>query len=482
MRTKRVDKIISLFMVVIMLLGTLISVNAETISSPQGSGKSKVTADIEPAIFSATVPYVLPISVDADNNVSVADNAQIVNNANGPINVVGAEISTNNGWELVDSSVNFKSVPVNSKQIKLEVMNTSLNPSGSVDTSLFDTIDGQSAISLTYDAETATQSNAIDGVNVANALFTVEWDELFMSKATVSKSKLSSFLDSTAVSFQRTQESLNIDDVRFDSKYTKIDDDTTDYSIYAWIDGKNNAYWWTDAVTAYLPEYSGFLFYFRTNLTSIDLTGFNTSNVTNMMGMFQDCSKLTSLDLSEFNTSKVTDMSQLFDSCKKLTSLDVSNFNTSNVTDMSHMFSGCSKLTSLDLSNFDTSDVTKMNNMFYNCSNLTSLDVSNFDTSKVTEMGHMFNGCSNLTSLDVSNFDTSDVTGMGYMFNSCSKLKTIYVSEFDTSRVSYSSLMFNNCTSLVGGNGTKYNSSYIDKTYARIDTGDTPGYFTYKAA
>jgi len=41
--------------------------------------------------------------------------------------------------------------------------------------------------------------------------------------------------------------------------------------------------------------------------------------------------------------------------------------------------------------------------------------------------------------------------------------------------------MFRGCTKLVGGAGTKYNSSYVDKTYARIDGGTSnPGYFTAK--
>jgi hypothetical protein len=43
--------------------------------------------------------------------------------------------------------------------------------------------------------------------------------------------------------------------------------------------------------------------------------------------------------------------------------------------------------------------------------------------------------------------------------------------------------MFDNSTKLVGGSGTVYNSSNVDKTYARIDDPDNgnPGYFTYKA-
>ena len=42
--------------------------------------------------------------------------------------------------------------------------------------------------------------------------------------------------------------------------------------------------------------------------------------------------------------------------------------------------------------------------------------------------------------------------------------------------------MFYDCTNLVGGSGTRYDDSHVDKEYARIDGGtSTPGYFTYKA-
>ena len=92
-----------------------------------------------------------------------------------------------------------------------------------------------------------------------------------------------------------------------------------------------------------------------------------------MNSMFSGCRKLTSLDVSKWNTSNVTDMSSMFWNCSKLTSLDVYNFNTSNVTSMQYLFSGCSNLTSLDVSKWDVSNVTNMNNMFRGCSNLTTL-------------------------------------------------------------------------------------------------------------
>ena len=123
--------------------------------------------------------------------------------------------------------------------------------------------------------------------------------------------------------------------------------------------------------------------------------------------MFSNNGNISSLDVSNFDTSQVTDMNNMFFYCTALTSLDVSNFVTSQVTNMSSMFNYCTALTSLDVSNFDTSKVTNMRNMFYHCSSLTSLDVSNFDTSKVTVAIAMFYGCSALTNFTSCVFHTS---------------------------------------------------------------------------
>ena len=209
--------------------------------------------------------------------------------------------------------------------------------------------------------------------------------------------------------------------------------------------------------------------------TTLDVSNFDTSNVTYMNIMFGN-SQATTLDVSNFDTSNVTTMVQMFES-SQATTLDLSHFDTSKVTNMSYMFWN-SKSTMLDVSNFNTSKVTNMSYMFWN-SKSTMLDVSNFNTSNVTNMSYMFSG-SKATTLDLSNFNTSNVTNMAQMFNSSTNLKTIYVSnKFNTDKVTSSTYMFNGCTKLVGGAGTKYNSSYVDKTYARIDGGTSnPGYFT----
>ena len=231
------------------------------------------------------------------------------------------------------------------------------------------------------------------------------------------------------------------------------------------------------------------------------LNNFNTSNVTNMNSMFYS-SKAPALDVSGFNTAKVTDMGFMFQESKS-TTLDVSKFNTSNVTNMGYMFSS-TQVSTLDISSFNTSKVTSMEGMFWNSkvttikglnklntskvttmkamfksTNLTTLDLSSFNTSNVTDMEGMFNPCTSLTTLDLSTFNTSKVTNMSYMFNGSTSLNTIYVSDkFVTTAVTSSTSMFGNMPKLVGGNGTKYNSSNVDKTYARADTSSAPGYFT----
>ena len=50
-------------------------------------------------------------------------------------------------------------------------------------------------------------------------------------------------------------------------------------------------------------------------------------------------------------------MTSMFSWCTNLSGINVSNFNTSNVEYMQYMFSGCMKLESLDLSEFDTMNV-----------------------------------------------------------------------------------------------------------------------------
>lgn len=139
------------------------------------------------------------------------------------------------------------------------------------------------------------------------------------------------------------------------------------------------------------PEKTGFFFYYICmhkilsmmtymfssckSLSELDLSSFDTSNVTDMSGLVSYCSALKSINLSGFNTEKVETMESLFEGCKNLETIDISSFNTKNVADMYSMFSGCEKLKKLDLSNIDFQKVTDDSDMFESCDSLAELKV-----------------------------------------------------------------------------------------------------------
>ena len=166
-----------------------------------------------------------------------------------------------------------------------------------------------------------------------------------------------------------------------------------------------------------------YLFSECSSLTNINLSNFDTQNVTNMGCMFFNCKSLININLSNFNTKNVTDMVSMFFNCSSLTFINLSNFDTRNVIDMRSIFSYCTSLTFINLSNFNTQNVTYMGYMFSNCSSLIKIDLSNFNTKKVIDMEGMFSNCSSLININLFNFNSQNVTNMNSMFDNCSSLK-----------------------------------------------------------
>jgi len=191
--------------------------------------------------------------------------------------------------------------------------------------------------------------------------------------------------------------------------------------------------------------------FYHTTITNLDLTHFNTSNVTNMDSMFSQNQPLLSLNVSSFDTSKVTNMHQMFHYCSNLTILDIRNFNVSNVTDMSNMFGSCYLLRNILLGEvFDTSKVTTMQWMFNGCKALTSIDLTKFNTSSVKNMDQMFASCESLTSLSLKGLDLSNLEIISWFCYGCKNLESINLelSENGTPKLTDMSVMFGDCKKL----------------------------------
>ena len=154
--------------------------------------------------------------------------------------------------------------------------------------------------------------------------------------------------------------------------------------------------------------------------------------------LFYGLTNLQSVDLSSFNTSNCTNMSYMFYCCENLENLDLSSFNTENVTDMCYMFHNCKNLKRINLSSFNTKNLTCMYAMFYNCTSLQSLDLSSFNTINVTNMSYMFYGCIHLQNLDLSSFNTKNIKPECYiyMYGKCDKIERVILS-YEAKNIEY---------------------------------------------
>ena len=69
-------------------------------------------------------------------------------------------------------------------------------------------------------------------------------------------------------------------------------------------------------------------------------------------------------------------MEDMFNHCESLTTLDVSNWDTSKVTNMRYMFGWCYELTTIK-GIIDMKSCTSYDGMFHNCPNLTGVKIKN---------------------------------------------------------------------------------------------------------
>ena len=293
-------------------------------------------------------------------------------------------------------------------------------------------------------------------------------ENVIQNETTQPSSSTSTFLNTEVLRNQI--ESITIEKnnvVPNDVKYSKDISSKQDGSVMLWYTDKDNNSLYEISIgsengSVEANTNGAGMFAYLENVDTLDLTGLDTSNTTDMSHMFRDSKKLTSLDLSNFNTFKVIYMNNMFYNCTSLTKLNLNSFDTSKVVNMSHIFDGCSNLENVDLSNFNTSNVINMEGVFQNDTNLKEIKLGdNFKTNKVTTMLAMFASCSSLKRVDLSNFDTSNVTTMQSMFYKCENLELLDLSSFKTNKVTNMYCMFAYCTSLKTINLTSFDTSKV---------------------
>lgn len=171
----------------------------------------------------------------------------------------------------------------------------------------------------------------------------------------------------------------------------------------------------------------------QANTPDRNILTLNTEGVTSMSGMFKDC-KVKHLDLNSLRTHNVTDFSDMFCSCNDLIDLNVDGFDTSKAKDFHGMFQGCIKLTQLNVKHFKVDNVLHMSCLFSKCLRLKVIDLESWDFSQVSDANEMFAYCEKLEKI-IANFNFKMIKEMAFMFCYCTKLSKVDLSHSDLSHV-----------------------------------------------
>ena len=197
-------------------------------------------------------------------------------------------------------------------------------------------------------------------------------------------------------------------------------------------------------------------------MEELDLSTFNTSNVTNATYMIVYCPNLKKVNLSNWNIRKMgvrglnvifqgspvetlilknwvlpESASHLFASNVLATTdvnidktIDVTGWDLSQTNNLTSVFGNRGDIKEIKgLNTWDTSNITNMSLMFYVSTGLQSIDLSSFDISNVNNISNMFDGATNLEKLDFSNADFSSITSFYDVFKSVPETIKIYVKD-----------------------------------------------------
>ena len=140
-------------------------------------------------------------------------------------------------------------------------------------------------------------------------------------------------------------------------------------------------------------------------LEVVGLEHLNTSIVTNMTDFFFRDFELSTVDVSGFHTENVSNMMSMFSGCRSLTSIKgLDKLKNAKDVSMWGMFSSCSSLGVIDLSGIDFTKNTSgssITKMFMDCSSLRAIIVGDgWVPSKIQNSSSVFEGCTSLVGED----------------------------------------------------------------------------------
>lgn len=162
-------------------------------------------------------------------------------------------------------------------------------------------------------------------------------------------------------------------------------------------------------------------------ITSLDLSQWDTSMMTDVFGMFWNWAALRSVNFDGWTMKSVRRASGMFENCTALRYIDVSSWQMTSLQNADYMFSCCTNLEILDVSSWDLSELIAGSYMFRNCWFLRELDTSKWNLSNIKSTNVMFQNCSRLRKLDFRNSTFRKVENANGMFYGVDSLQELWL-------------------------------------------------------
>ena len=149
---------------------------------------------------------------------------------------------------------------------------------------------------------------------------------------------------------------------------------------------------------------------YNNNNSFLDLTDIDISELDNLSSIFGILNNVEVVDISGWDTSNVTTIAYIFSHCIKLKKIiGIENLDVSKLEKANFMFSGCENLVELDLTNWNPVSLQNARQMFYNCSNLKIIkNIENWQLPNIMDVSYMFYKCHKLD-VDLSNWDLTNI-------------------------------------------------------------------------
>ena len=485
----------------VLALSMITTIPAFAVDITDGTGTSEVQVDAEATQFSITVPSILPISVDAKGNRTVATDAKILNNSYGPVLVIEAEVQTKNGWMLVDETHNFAKDKVNTKNLRAMLQEATAAADGAVVIKRADWPSipgGGGELPLAYDVEVSAQRQALTE-EVAQVVFTVDWDISSTGgspsteesiKADKSNSSISNGAlqipaqiegkPVTNIASGAFQGNQDIESVVLPETITKVEDNA--------FSGASNL---TDVKLNEGLEEIGDNAFKDTSITEITIP--STTHTVGNNALDTPTLENVIINQTEEDFANNNIASNAIPETVK------PNYNASNIPDenlpldptpvaeaasLNWDYTVDESTNTITLTNYKgaSNDVivkntyeangktynnvvlggkgTPSNGPFYfEKDNITSIEFE--DGVKLPANANFTFGFTKVSSLDLRGLDTSDVVDMTYFFHRCENLESVNLSGLDFSKVEKMVAMFNGCSSLVNVDFTNVDTSNV---------------------